>query len=57
MIDGRNFFYQPVNNQERTYNNIWKFANGQGDDYTSGSMLDYHYGKDHYKTITIDLSK
>ena len=57
MIDGRNFFYQPVNNKERTYSNIWKIANGQGDDYTTGSVLDYRCGKDHYTSTTIDLSK
>ena len=30
---------------------------GQGDDYTTGCLLDYSYFKDHYKLIAIDLSK
>ena len=51
------FFNQPVNNKTITYNNIWKIANGRGDDYMIDCLQDYHYGKDHYKTITIDLSK
>ena len=34
MIDGKNFFYQPVKNNLRTYDNIKKIAIGQGDDYT-----------------------
>ena len=25
--------------------------------YTTGNLLDYEYFKDHYKLITIDLSK
>ena len=29
----------------------------QGDDYTTGCLLDYTYLKDHYKMIAIDLSK
>ena len=31
--------------------------NAQGDDYTTGCLLDYPYFKDHYKMIPIDLSK
>ena len=40
MIDGRNFFDQPVKNNSRTYDNIWKIATGQGNDYTTGCLLD-----------------
>ena len=29
----------------------------QGDDYTTGYLLDYSYFKDYYKMITINLSK
>ena len=52
MIDGKNFFDQPI-----IYENIRKIATGQGDDYTTGCLLDYSYFKDHYKLIAIDLSK
>ena len=41
----------------KTYENIGKIATGQGDDYTTGCLLDYSYFKDHYKMIAIDLSK
>ena len=57
MIYGRNFFYQPVKNDIKTYENIRKITTGQGDDYTTGCLLDYNYSKKHYKMITIDLSK
>ena len=41
----------------KTYEKIRKIATGQGDDYTTGCLLDYSYFKDHYKMIEIDLSK
>ena len=57
MIDGRNFFDQPIKNDLKTYDNIRKIATGQGDDYTTGCLLDYPYFKKYYKLIAIDLSK
>ena len=36
MIDGENFFNQPIQNNIVTYENIRKIATGQGDDYTTG---------------------
>ena len=57
MIDGKNFFDQPVKNNKATYENIRKIATGKGDDYTTGCLLDYSYFKDYYKMIAIDLSK
>ena len=55
MIDGRNYFDQPVKIYLRTYDNIWKIVTGQGDDYTTGCLLDYPYFKEYYKLIAIDL--
>ena len=57
MIDGKNFFDQPINNMIKTSVNIRKITIGQGDDYTTGCLLDYTYSKKYYKTIAIDLSK
>ena len=57
MIDGKNFFDQPIRNDKVTYENIRKIAIGQGDDYTTGCLLDYPYFKKYYKMIAIDLSK
>ena len=47
MIDGKNFFDQPVKNDKVTYENIKKIATGQGDDYTTGCLLDYTCFKKH----------
>ena len=57
MINGENFFHQPIKNKKTTYENIRKFATGQGDDYTTGCLLDYPYLLDTYKMIGVDLSK
>ena len=57
MIDGKNFFDQPVKNDKVTYENIRKIATGQGDDYTTGCLLDYIYFKNYYKMIAVNLNK
>ena len=30
---------------------------GKGEDYSTGSLLDYNYFKKHYKLVAVDLSK
>ena len=54
MINGENFFDQPIKNNKVTYE---KIATGQGDDYTTSCLLDYPYFMDTYKMIAVDLSK
>ena len=41
----------------KAYENIRKITIVQGDDYTTGCLLDYAFFKNHYKMIAIDLSK
>ena len=55
MINGKPFFAIPVKNKEKAYEAIIEMA--KNSDYTTGSLLDYEYFKDHYKLIAIDLSK
>ena len=43
MTDGKNFFDQPIKNDIKTYDNIRKITTGQGNDYTTGCLLDYNY--------------
>ena len=57
MIDGKNFFDQSVKNGKITHENIRKNTTGQGDDYTTGCLLDYIYFKKYYKMVVVDLSK
>ena len=54
MIDGKSVFDQPVKSNKVTYENIRKIATGQGDDYTTGSLLDYIYFKYYYKMIVVN---
>ena len=52
-IDGKNFFDQLVKDDKVTYENIRKIATDQGDDYTTGCLLDYSFFKGYYKVIAI----
>ena len=47
MINGKNFFDQPIKKKKVAYENIRKIATGQGDDYAAGCLLDYTYFKDY----------
>ena len=57
MVGRKKFFDQPVKNNKVTYENVRKTATGQGDDYTTGCLLDYICFKNYYKMIVVDLSK
>ena len=57
LIDGRNFYDQPIKDKIKKYDEIRKIATGKGDDYTTGFLRDYQYFKDHYRLIAVDLSK
>ena len=57
LIEGRNFYDQPINDQIKKYGEIRKIVTGQGDDYTTGCLLDYQYFKDHYQLIVFYLSE
>ena len=57
LTDGKNFDNQPINDLVKQYDEIRKIATGQGDDYTTGCLLDYQYFKVQYNLIAIDLSK
>ena len=57
MIDGKNVFDQPINNDYKTNENINKIATGKGDHYATGCLLDYPYFNENYKMNAIDLSK
>ena len=51
------FLISQQKNDLITYDNIRKMATGEGDDYTTGCLLDYPYFKNYYKMIAVDLSK
>ena len=43
MVDGRNFFDQPIKNNLITYDNIQNITTGQGEYHTTSCLLDYPY--------------
>ena len=56
MINGENIFDQPIKNNAVTYENIRKIAASQGDDSTTGCLINYPCFKDSYKMIAVDLT-
>ena len=40
-IDGRNFYDLPINGIIKRYDEVRKISKGQGDDYTTGCLLDF----------------
>ena len=57
LIDGGNFYDHPINDLIKQYDKVRTVSAGQGDDYTTGCLLDYAYFKDDYRLIAVDLSK
>ena len=44
-IDVRNFYDQPINYSIKQYDEVRKVSAGQGDDYTTGCLLDFAWFK------------
>ena len=57
IIDERNFYDNPMESDIEKYRELKKVMIGKGEDYTTGSLLDYDYFKKHYKLVAVDLSK
>ena len=57
IIDGRNFYDNPIESDIEKYRELKKVMIGKGEDYTTGSLLDYNYFDKHYKLVAVALSK
>ena len=57
IIDGRNFYDNPIESDIEKYRELEKIMIGKGEDYTTGSLLDFNYFDKHYKLVAVDLSK
>ena len=55
IINGKNFYDQPIDSNIKRYEEIRKLTTRQGEDYTTGCLLDYDYIKNHYILIAVDL--
>ena len=56
-IECRIFYNQPINDSIKQYDKIRKISIRQGDDYTTGCLLDFAYFEKNYRLIAADLSK
>ena len=54
---GKRFYDQRIDSDIKLYEKIRKLTTGQGEGYTTGSLLDYEYIKNHYRLIAFDLSR
>ena len=57
IIDGRNFYDNPIESDIDKYRELEKVMIGKGEDYTTGSLLDFNYFDKHYRLVAVDLSK
>ena len=57
IIDGRNFYDNPIESDIEKYRELKKVIIGKGEDYTTESLLDFNYFDKHYKLVAVDLSK
>ena len=57
IIDGRNFYDNPIESDIEKYRELKKVMIGKGEDYTTRSLLDFNYFDKHYKLVAVDLSK
>ena len=46
-----------INNSVKQYDEVRKISTGQGDDYTTGCLLDFAYFGNNYRLIAAELSK
>ena len=53
----KNFFDQSIGSDIKRYKEIRKLTTGQGEDYTTGCLLEYEYIKNHYRLIAVYLRK
>ena len=57
LIGGRNFYDQNISDDFKKSEELRKVMTGRGEDYTTGSLLDYDYWEKNYKLNCSDLSK
>ena len=57
LINRKNFYDQPVDSDVKRYGENRQLRTGQGEDYTTGFLLDYDYIKNHYRLIAVYLSR
>ena len=57
IIDGRNFYDNPIESDIEKYRELKKVMIGKGEDNTAGSLFDFNCFDKHYELVAVDLSK
>ena len=57
IIDGRNFYDNPIESDIEKYRELEKVMIGKGEDNTTEFLFDFNYFDKHYKLVAVDLSK
>ena len=57
IINRKNFYDIAIDCNTKRHEEIRKLTIGQGEDYSTGCLLDYDYIKNHYRLIAADLSR
>ena len=52
-----NFYDPPTNDLIKQYDEVRKISTGQGENYTTGCLLDFAYFEKNCRLIAADLSK
>ena len=56
-MEKKNFYDQAIDSDIKLYEDIRKLTIGQGEDYTTGFLLDDGYIKKHYRLKAVNLSR
>ena len=54
IIDGRNFYDNPIESDIEKYRELKKVMVEKGEDNTTGSLFDFNYFDKHYKLVAVD---
>ena len=49
----KNFYHQPIDSGIKQYKEIRKLTTGQGQDYTTGYLVNYDYSNNHYRLMQL----
>ena len=57
LIDGRNIYYQNINDIMARYNELLNLTTERSEDYTTGCLIDYEYYINDYNIAAINLKQ
>ena len=55
IIDGRNFYDNPIESDIEKYRELKTVMVGKGEDYTTGSLLDFNYFKEQFNKLNLNI--